>query len=269
MKNVAFEAFAYWEFGVCVLGFLPIMGVSHALHRGDPTQRKPGRWMRRLGRLTSQLNPLWQFTVEGKAPADIATRPYVVVSNHESMADPFLIAHLPWDMRWIAKEELYRIPIVGQAFAWSGDIALRRGHGDSVRAVMAECREALDAGISIMIFPEGTRSKDGDLLPFKDGAFRLAIEAQVPILPLALTGTRDCLAKGQTRIGAANARLRILEPISTSGLGDADIATLRDSTRETISAAVTSMRGLASERRSSQSSARPTSDAPPPVQRAL
>ncbi len=234
--------FTYLEFGACVLAFLPAMAASSVRHRSDPSQRMPGRWMRRLGWLTSRITPLWDFGVEGDGPADILEKPYVVVSNHESTADPFLLTYLPWDMRWVAKEELFKVPVIGLAFKWSGDIPLRRGKGDSVRKMMDACKESLEAGIPIMMFPEGTRSKDGELLPFRDGAFRLAIEAGVPILPLAIAGTKECRPKGSKWFGRAKARVQVLDPIPTAGLGVDDVAVLRERARDAIAAALPGLR---------------------------
>lgn len=242
MKNVVTGVYTYAEFTVCLVSFLPIMAVQSALHRDDPTQRVPGQWMRRLGRTSSKLTPLWKFHVEGQRPADIDTKPYVVVANHESLADPFLLCSLPWDMRWVAKEELFRPPVVGWAMKWGGDIPLRRGNGDSIRMTMNECERSIAGGISVMMFPEGTRSQDGTLLPFKDGAFKLAVKMQVPVLPLALAGTRDMRPKGSKWFGKANACVKVLEPIPTAGLGEGDVATLREQTRDRISAALPDLR---------------------------
>ncbi len=243
MKHAAMTAFTLVEFGACVAAFLPVMGASWTRHRGDPTQRLPGRWMRRLGKTTSALCPLWKFRTEGSAPADIDHKAYVVVSNHESNADPFLLSWLPWDMRWVGKEELFKMPVLGWAFKFSGDIPLRRGDGESVRATMDACRESLANGISIMMFPEGTRSKTGELLPFKDGAFRLAIETGVPVLPLAISGTKNCLQKGSAKLGNADAFVRVLAPIPTTGMTMDDVPTLREKARAAIQAAVIEMRG--------------------------
>ena len=234
--------YTYAEFGAVLLSIIPVMGASHLRHRGDPTQRMPGRWMRRIGKASSALTPLWNFSIEGTPPADIATKPYVVVSNHESTADPFLLSWLPWDMRWVGKEELFKTPVIGLAMRLSGDIPVRRGDGESVRKMVAECRRSLDGGISIMLFPEGTRSKDGNLLPFKDGAFDLAIAAGVPVLPIALSGTRDCRPKGSKWFGRAKAAAQILEPIPTLGMVKEDIAKLRELTRSRIAEALPSLR---------------------------
>jgi 1-acyl-sn-glycerol-3-phosphate acyltransferase len=194
--------------------------------------------MRRLGRTTSRLTPLWKFEIEGRAPEDIDHKPYVVIANHESQADPFLLSWLPFDMRWVAKQELFEPPISGWAMRWGGDIPLRRGERGSVSEMMAECERALAGGISIMMFPEGTRTRDGSLLPFKDGAFSLAIRAGVPILPVAIAGTRAMRPKHSKWFGRAHACAKMLDPIPTTGMSNADVATLRERSRDTIAAAL-------------------------------
>ena len=234
--------YTYLEFLMVLGTFTPVMGFSSLLHRGDATQRIPGRWMRRLGRTATRLTPLWDCVVEGERPADIDTRPYVVVANHESQADPFLLSWLPWDMRWVAKEELFRHPVTGWAMRFGGDIPLKRGEGDSVRAMMEECERALAGGISVMMFPEGTRSSDGEMLAFRDGAFRLALRAGVPILPIALAGTRQMRPKHSKWFGKARACAKILAPIPTTGMTENDTAVLRDLSRDAIAAALPELR---------------------------
>jgi 1-acyl-sn-glycerol-3-phosphate acyltransferase len=236
--NIAAGLYTYLEFGVCVAGFLPFMAASSARHSGDPTQRKPGRWLRRLGRTAARLAPLWKFSIEGSAPPDIAHKPYVVIANHESAADPFLLSWLPWDMRWVAKEELFKVPLTGWAMRCGGDIPLRRGDGDSVRSTMAECERALEAGISVMMFPEGTRSKDGSLLPFKDGAFKLAIRMGVPVLPIALAGTHAMRPKNSMWFAKAHACAKVLPPIPSAGLGELDMPAFRETCRDAIAGAL-------------------------------
>lgn len=230
------------EFVACSTGFVPLLAAVRARNREDPTHRLAGRWLRNFGKVTSFLTPLWDFSVEGDPPADIATRAYVVVCNHESNADPFLLSWLPWDMRWIAKEELFKLPFFGLLLRFGGDIALRRADKQSVREMLEECRKTLQGGLSIMIFPEGTRSRDGQLGPFKDGAFRLAIEAGVPILPVAIAGTRSCLPKGSAALGEARAVARVLSPIETRDLTASDVATLRERARTQIADAASDLR---------------------------
>lgn len=231
MRRAVLGILAYAELGGLIVLWLPVLAFSAWRHQRDPVRRIPGRWMRRLGRTIARFSPLWSFTTDGEPPDDIHDRAYVVVANHQSNADPFLLANLRWDMRWIAKEELARWPVAGWAFRWGGDIFFKRGHRPSIVKMMRACRETLDHGLSLMIFPEGTRSRDGALLPFKSGAFSLAIEKQVPVLPVVLHGTRNCIPRGSPWLGKARAHARVLEPFSTEGLTAHDVDELTERVR--------------------------------------
>jgi len=204
-----------------------------------------GYVFRRIGPVMATLNPLWSFRYSGAMPKN-PRRPYVVVSNHESFADILLISHLPWEMKWLSKAELFRIPIMGWMMWLAGDIPVKRGFGPSAVEAMERCRKVLRQKVSVMIFPEGTRSKTAELLPFKDGAFRLAVEAGVPILPLALSGTGTALPKHGWRFGRSAAHLRVLEPVETAGLTLADVPSLKARVRDLI---VHARDSLAAERR--------------------
>lgn len=238
MRKALVGLYTYAEFFLLAVVFLVPMGLAAIIHRPEPGRRRRGRWMRRFGRTTSSLTPLWRFSIEGAPPEDIRQRPYVVVSNHQSTADPFLLSWLPWDMRWIAKEELFRLPLLGWLLRLGGDIPVRRGNGRSVNAMLGTCLDTLAADVPVMIFPEGTRSPDGELLPFKDGAFELAIRAGVPVLPIALHGTHHCRPKGSLWFGEAKAVARVLEPLPTAGLSLEDVPRLRDQARARIAAAL-------------------------------
>jgi 1-acyl-sn-glycerol-3-phosphate acyltransferase len=119
----------------------------------------------------------------------------------------------------------------------AGDIPVKRGEGRSAVEALRACRKVLADRVSVMIFPEGTRSATGDMLPFKDGAFRLAVDTGVPILPLALTGTGPALPKRGFLLGRSVAEVRVLEPIETEGLTTKDVPALRDDVRSRILAA--------------------------------
>ncbi|WP_394835280.1 1-acyl-sn-glycerol-3-phosphate acyltransferase [Pendulispora rubella] len=242
IRDAALGIYTHLEFVTCVTAFLPIMAASHLRHRGDVTQREPGRWMRRLGRTAGSLTPLWKFTIEGEPPPDIQRKAHVVVANHPSEADPFLLAWLPWDMRWVAKEELFKTPLIGWALTFGGDIALRRGDGSSVRTMMTECESAIAAGISIMIFPEGTRTRNDDAMRFRDGAFDLAIRTKAPLLPIAVAGTKDLRPKTAPWIARGHACAKILEPIPTENLTAEDLGALRDRSRDAITAVLPDLR---------------------------
>src|SRR6185503_16138493 len=219
---------------VCVLIWLPVMAVVRLVTaRSDPGRYRVGYIFRQIPGVVAALSPLWRFRCTGTMPAD-PRQPYVVVSNHESFADILLISHLPWEMKWLSKAELFRIPIMGWMMWLVGDVPVKRGFGPSAVEAMARCRKSLENRVSVMIFPEGTRSRTSELLPFKDGAFRLAIEAGVPILPLAVSGTGTALRKHDWRFGRSNAEVRVLDPVETTGLSLDDVAELKARVRRTI-----------------------------------
>jgi 1-acyl-sn-glycerol-3-phosphate acyltransferase len=218
----------------CILVWFPVLVVVRLFTAPfDSGRYIPGYIFRRIGPVMATLNPLWRFRYSGTMPPD-PRRPFVVVSNHESFADILLISHLPWEMKWLSKAELFRIPIMGWMMWLVGDIPVWRGFGPSAVEAINRCREVLRKRVSVMIFPEGTRSKTAELLPFKDGAFRLAVEAGVPILPLALSGTRTALPKHDWRFGRSVAEVRVLEPVETAGLTPADVPALKALVRQMI-----------------------------------
>jgi 1-acyl-sn-glycerol-3-phosphate acyltransferase len=218
---------------VCILLWLPMMALLRVATLGDPGRYWVGYLFRGIGRAVAALNPLWKFSYTGAIPAD-SRRPYVVVSNHESFTDILLISHLPWEMKWLSKAELFRIPFMGWLMHLAGDVPVKRGFGPSAIEAIARCREILSRRVSVMIFPEGTRSPTNDLLPFKDGAFRLAIDAGVPILPLALHGTRNALPRHDWRFGRSTAVVEVLAPVETTGLTPADVPALKQKVRDII-----------------------------------
>jgi 1-acyl-sn-glycerol-3-phosphate acyltransferase len=225
---------AWLVLGLCILLWFPIMAVLRLVTAPfDRGRYLVGYTFRRIGPVMATLNPLWHFRYSGTMPGN-PRRPYVVVSNHESFADILLISHLPWEMKWLSKAELFRIPFLGWMMQLAGDVPIKRGFGPSAVEAMARCREILADRVSVMIFPEGTRSTTSEMLPFKDGAFRLAIDAGVPILPLALHGTGTALPKRDWLFGRSTAEVRVLEPVETSGLTVADVAALKDRVRKMI-----------------------------------
>jgi 1-acyl-sn-glycerol-3-phosphate acyltransferase len=231
---------------VCVLVWFPVLVVARLLTAPfDPGRYIPGLIFRKIAPTMAFLNPLWRFHSSGTLPEN-PRRPFVVVSNHESFTDILLISHLPWEMKWLSKAELFRIPIMGWMMWLVGDIPVKRGFGPSAVEAMARCRKTLANRVSVMIFPEGTRSRTAELLPFKDGAFRLAVEAGVPILPLAVSGTSTALRKHDWRFGRSVAEVRVLEPVETAGLGLADVPALKARVRDMI---VTARDALAAARR--------------------
>ncbi len=221
---------------VVIVGVFYVTAVWLVTAPFDRGRYYAGRAFRQLAIAQVTLNPLWHFETEGPTPEN-PRLPYVAVSNHESYADIFLISHFPWEMKWLSKDTIFRIPVMGWMMRMANDIPIERGKRESVVSAMNGCRDRLSKRVSVMIFPEGTRSRTEELLPFKDGAFKLAVESGAPILPIAVAGTRDCMAKGSFAFRRARAKARVLAPIPTAGLTNADVPSLRERTRAVIDAA--------------------------------
>ncbi len=145
--------------------------------------------------------------------------PYVFASNHTSALDiPALLSVLPKNFRWIAKKELFSIPVFGYAIRRVGYIPIDRSDARAAVKSLGTAAGRIKDGASVVIFPEGTRSKDGNLLPFKAGGLGLAIRAKVPVVPLAITGARRCLSPKSLLLLPGTITVTLGEPIETAGL---------------------------------------------------
>jgi 1-acyl-sn-glycerol-3-phosphate acyltransferase len=181
-------------------------------------------------------NPLWSVRVTGRTRIPWHG-PAVLVANHLSLLDILVLYALFRPFKWVAKAELFRIPFVGWNMTLNDYVPVLRGDRESIRHMMDHCRAHLARGTPILIFPEGTRSRDGHLQPFKDGAFRLAVEAGVPVIPIAVTGTSDTLPKhGLVLRQRMSARVEVLEPIHPDAHPGADA--LKDAARAALIAAL-------------------------------
>ena len=240
-------ALAIWTWlvlGVCSLCcFLLQLVLAPLTWPFDRNRVITGRLYRITGASVARLTPLWDFQVAGRLPARKPGRT-VVVSNHCSQADPFLISHLPWEMKWLGKASLFRVPILGWSMWLAGDIPVVRGEKQSAKGAMARCARYLERGMPVMIFPEGTRSLTDELGPFKDGAFHLAISTGADILPLAVHGTASALPVHDWRFARARARVIVGAPISTAGMSLEDIPHLKEIVRAEIEALRASIRPL-------------------------
>ena len=155
--------------------------------------------------------------------------PAIYVCNHQSNFDvPLLYAGLPIPFRWMAKQELFKIPLFGLAMKRGGYIPIDRSNRkEAMRSLTAAARRIRD-GVSVIIFPEGTRSADGKLQPFKKGALLLAAKAGVPIVPLAIHGSHQVQPKGSLRINPTPVQLTIMPPVATTDLKMAQLDELTD-----------------------------------------
>jgi 1-acyl-sn-glycerol-3-phosphate acyltransferase len=154
-------------------------------------------------------------------------RPQIIVSNHQSWFDVFVLAAcLPVRYRFVAKQELGRIPVFGRSWKACGHVSVDRGNREAaVGALDQAWKEVREGRLTMILFAEGTRSLDGRLQPFKKGAFVLAVQGQVPIVPVAVVGSREIMAKGATRVRPGLVTVRIGTPIPTEG------STIRDRNR--------------------------------------
>lgn len=242
VSRTVFSAWSWLVFGTLLVVWVPLVGVVTLFTAPfDPGRYAAGWLFRKLPVVHQVLNPLWRFRTHGELPPD-PRRPYVVVANHESFVDILLICHLGWEMKWLSKTEFFRLPLAGWLMRMAADVRLVRGDKDSIAAAMAACEDRLSKRVSVMIFPEGTRSATGELGPFMRGAFRLAVETQLPILPLVVHGTRSALRKHDWRLGLSDAAVHVLDPIETAGLTAADIDELRDRVRDVIAAKLATLR---------------------------
>lgn len=190
-------------------------------------------WARWLAWLT----PI-SVTVEGSANAK-RERSYVVISNHQSMYDIIVVyGWLALDLKWVMKQELRKIPAIGIGCEKAGHIFIDRRNPQLAKKALNEALVRLGHGIGMLFFVEGTRSMDGRLLPFKKGAFRTAIEQQLPLLPVTLIGTRDILPNRTLRLFPGAARMVVHPCIETKGMDASQTDELMARSREIIASAM-------------------------------
>ncbi len=186
------------------------------------------------------LNPLWKVNVYGRDRID-PTAPAVIVSNHQSGADILVLFKLTIHFKWVSKWSLFWYPFIGWNMAMNRYIALKRGRKSSINKMVESCKKALREGNSVMIFPEGTRSKDGSVHTFKNGAFRIALETGVPIQPIAISGTSRAIRKGGLMIHHNHdMRVDILDPVRPEQFTGMDQRSLAAMVQKMISERVSS-----------------------------
>jgi len=232
----AIRSAAIWTaIAALVIVWCPLVALRRLFDR-DPVRYATGRLFRNLGVAMTKVNPAWRIHVDSSLAGD-PHAPYVVVSNHQSLADIPLLSHLPWEMKWVAKEELFRVPFVGWMMRLAGDIAVDRSDPRSGAAMLLAAHRTLRRKCSVMFFPEGTRSRDTTLGRFHDGAFHLAITAGVSVLPVVIDGSSPCLPRNTWKFGPpVDINVRVLPAAPTSGMTAADAPRLREQVRNMIQA---------------------------------
>lgn len=148
---------------------------------------------------------------------------YVFMANHQSMFDIVVLqGHVFVQFRWLAKQELFHIPVFGPAMAKAGYVSIDRSNRRSAHKSLLEAAQKIAQGVSVVVFPEGSRSQDGDIMPFKPGGFHLAVRAERPIVPVIICGTHDVMPKGSLRISPGHVTCSINAPIETASYAKGD-----------------------------------------------
>ena len=227
----------YWLFFVASSGVLFVVGLAIFLVTTpfDRNGRVQHLYSCAWAQLYFWVNPTWRLQVQGRERLPWRGAA-VLVSNHQSLADVLVLFGLYRPFKWVSKASVFRVPFIGWNMRLNRYVGLVRGDKQSIGRMMDACMRWLDRGVPVLLFPEGTRSPDGNLLPFKDGAFRLAIQKGCPVIPIVLTGTADMLPKhGFVIRRSAACRVHVLAPVDPARFGG-DVAALREHVRRLIEA---------------------------------
>ena len=218
-------------FAVLILSAIMVV----VLRPFDPARR----CIHELSRLLTRIFfcwPKWRKIVRGVEKID-RKQPYVITINHTSMVDIPMLYHIPLNFRWVSKREVFRIPFFGQMLTLHGDICIDRSSSSAMAKVITMGKKWIGRGASIAIFPEGTRSKDGEIHRFKSGAFSLAKDVGVPILPVVLHGSDTLFANGWRLPWRHTFRVEVLDPIPVEVVASMELKELSEMVREKMVAA--------------------------------
>ena len=210
-----------WIVGVCyIIITYPLNLIVWLLAYPFDRDRRLVHWfLTQQSFVLSYLIPIWKIHIEGREKAKKGST-YVIISNHQSMLDIVILNCLRYKFKWISKIENIKVPVIGQYLIMANYIIVDRENEDSKAEMLERSYNCLKKGISIMMFPEGTRSLDNEIGFFRRGAFQLALQADVPILPLIIDGTGGILPKHGFIFGSGfQIRIKVLDPVSTADFG--------------------------------------------------
>ena len=238
-----FQSILFWGFvGITSILLFPVACVIKAVTWPFDRRLKALHFFTSLWAAQyTWFSPNWRVRVQGREKVERRAT-YVIVSNHQSAVDIFALFRIFVHFKWVSKSENFKIPFVGWNMRLNRYIEIARGRVKGNARMMEDCRKTLSAGSSIMIFPEGTRSEDGALRPFRRGAFELAYSTKTPILPVVIEGSARALPKrGVVLRGRHIIQIRILDPVMPDQFGES-VDQLLASVQGTIAAEVNSLR---------------------------
>lgn len=222
--------------------FLPVAFFALFLLCFDRSKKNIHSLISLWARTILAVCPLMRVRLEGEEQLR-QNEAYVFVANHQSLADILAVLHLKHPFKFIAKKELFWIPIFGWALLLAGYIPLVRDDRKSGKKALEQARRYLEQRVSVLFFPEGTRSLDGEIHAFKVGAFKLASELNVPVVPLVIDGTRNLIPKGSPLIGhSVRVSVSVEPPHQPEGRDALSIERLADEVRNKMVERLSTMR---------------------------
>jgi 1-acyl-sn-glycerol-3-phosphate acyltransferase len=210
-----------WLIGICfTLTFFPLTLIIWLLVLPFDRERSVIHWLLQLqSKILVSIVPIWKIKTDGREKAVKGTT-YVIISNHQSILDILLMNSLRYRYKWVSKSENETLPVLGWYLKMAGYITVDRGDELSKVNMLEKSERYLKSGISVMIFPEGTRSYNNEIGFFKRGAFQLAIRANVPILPVLIDGAGGILPKHGLILGSGfHVSIKVLDPVLPSSFG--------------------------------------------------
>ncbi len=226
--------FIAWTLLIIIVLYSICLPIQILIRKFDPQHRFLHYYACVWANGTFWLFPGWKVLVNGHEKID-RKKSYIFVANHQSLLDIQTIYTLWRQFRWIAKEVLFKIPFFGWGMALIGYIPLKRGNKDSITICMNIAKQKVLQNMPVLFFPEGTRSKDGEMLPFKHGAFTLAKETQTEIVPIVIDGTGTAIRKHSWILNRdVNIVIEVLDPISKDLISHQSVEELKETTRNRI-----------------------------------
>lgn len=239
-------SYLYIAYFFITSGFLVWISAAICLFTkgSDPNRRLVHRYSCWWGFHYIKVNPFWNVQFQGLDNID-PSKTYVLVANHQSFWDIMVLYGLNKPYKWVSKESIFRIPFIGWNMSFNQYVKIARGDLKSIKEMMATCRNWLKQGASIMIFPEGTRSPDGEIQEFRDGPFKMATDCNVPVVPIVIDGTHELLPKGTFMLNfKGHVRIKVLPPVYPADF-NCNVKQMRDHVRKLMVATLDEMRGKA------------------------